>query len=200
MTPDDLPALVQRLTEAKSLIYQPFSQEIEAAAEAVIDTAAAALTRLARERDEKDAEGQEFRKAVAVAGKLFQPGGKYHDRAMPDLWGKSTVIDGMKWLDKRLTAAEAALTEAQRERDEARALAERYVVMLANERASHAAAEAQATAAREALLRVQVGIVAALESTRVYEERILDEAQHARKSRSNPAGGIGSTKPKRPVS
>lgn len=93
----------------------------------VADAVAARLKTLAREREERELEAQQFRKAVDVAGALFQPGGKYHDRSLPLLWGRSTVIDGMKWLDKQLTATESALATALRERDEANTLLDEWL-------------------------------------------------------------------------
>lgn len=63
------------------------------------------LMRAAEARAEQ-AEAEVARHAAAAAI-IFQPGGRYHDRVMPEMWGKSTVVEGIKWLDAQLQAAEA---------------------------------------------------------------------------------------------
>lgn len=55
-----------------------------------------------------------YHRALKVASGLFQPGGKYHDQALPQLLGKSVLVDGIAWLDRALEAELAAHAETRR--------------------------------------------------------------------------------------
>lgn len=44
----------------------------------------------------------EWERATRTANALFQPGGEFHRECTPELWGKSTVADGIEWLAGKL--------------------------------------------------------------------------------------------------
>jgi hypothetical protein len=106
---DDIPALVARLEEVKRHIYCPHSASMEIEQARAIDAAAAALSRLTRERDEALAREQADKDAWAVYLKVVE-----------------TPLERLAREIADNHAVCAVLAHRTRERDEARAELARY--------------------------------------------------------------------------
>lgn len=101
----------------------PAPRRLESYDEMRAELAAArrALTAMTVERDALRAEvalrDGRLRQLLEAWGFEFQPGGRFHDEAIRDLWGRDVSIEGGRWLVQQLMAERARREQAERELD-----------------------------------------------------------------------------------